>query len=85
MLVNVKLKLFADLMRYLPPHARRQSVSVGMPDGATLYDLLQRFHIPREETHLVICNGLFIPPAERGKYRLREQDIIALWPPVAGG
>ncbi len=84
-MVQIEFKLFADLMRYLPPEARQQSVRVEMADGATVHDLMDRFGVPREQAHLVVCNGLFIPPSQRDTYRLRDRDVIALWPPVAGG
>jgi sulfur carrier protein ThiS len=83
--VSIEFKLFADLMKYLPANARQQSVKLDMPEGATVYDLMDRFCVPREQAHLVICNGIFIPPSQRETYRLQDQDVIALWPPVAGG
>jgi len=83
--VQIEFKLFADLMRYLPAAARQQSVQVEMVDGSTVYDLMDRFGVPREQAHLVVCNGLFIPPSQRDTYRLKDRDVIALWPPVAGG
>jgi sulfur carrier protein ThiS len=83
--VSVEFKLYADLMRYLPAAAKQQSVRVEMPAGSSIYDLMERFQVPREEAHLVICNGLFIPPSQRATYLLQEHDVIALWPPVAGG
>lgn len=84
-MVNVEFKLFADLMRYLPANARQQSVRVEMPEGSTIYQLMERFQVPREQAHLVVCNGLFVPPSQRDSYQLQDQDVIALWPPVAGG
>ena len=84
-MVNVEFKLYADLMRYLPANARQQSVRVEMAEGTTLYDLMDRFQVPREQAHLVICNGLFIPPSQRETYQLQDHDVVALWPPVAGG
>lgn len=84
-MVNVEFKLYADLMRYLPANARQQSVRVEMAEGTTLYDLMDRFQVPRDQAHLVICNGLFIPPSQRETYQLQDHDVVALWPPVAGG
>jgi sulfur carrier protein ThiS len=83
--IRVDFKLYADLMHYLPPNAKQQSISVEMPEGSTIYDLMERFQVPREQAHLVICNGLFIPSSQRGTYQLQARDVIALWPPVAGG
>ena len=84
-MIRVEFKLFADLMRYLPADARQQSVRVEMPEGATLDALMQRYQVPPAQAHLVICNGIFIPPSERERYCLQDGDVIALWPPVAGG
>ncbi|MEW8029043.1 MAG: MoaD/ThiS family protein [Candidatus Thiodiazotropha sp.] len=83
--MNVEFKLYASLMTYLPPGATDHSVSVKLSDGATLFDLMDRYQVPREQAHLVVCNGLFVPPSQRETYRLRDGDVIALWPPVAGG
>lgn len=84
-MINVEFKLFADLMRYLPPSANQQSVMVEMPEGSSIYHLMDKYQVPREQAHLVICNGLFIPPSQRESYQLQDRDVIALWPPVAGG
>jgi thiamine biosynthesis protein ThiS len=83
--VQVEFKLYASLMAYLPVEAKDNAVSVKVTDGATLFDLMDRYQVPREQAHLVVCNGLFIPPSQRESHRLRDGDVVALWPPVAGG
>jgi sulfur carrier protein ThiS len=35
--------------------------------------------------HLVLVNGEFVPPAERSGRMLAEGDVLAIWPPIAGG
>ena len=84
-MVHVEFKLFASLVEYLPANARGHSVDVDLPEGTTIYDLMDRFHVPREQAHLVVRNGIFVHFAERDSYKLQEGDVIALWPPVAGG
>jgi thiamine biosynthesis protein ThiS len=83
--VQVEFKLYAGLMAYLPPGATDHAVSVKIAEGTTLFDLMDRYHVPRGQAHLVVCNGLFVPPSQRETYRLRDGDVVALWPPVAGG
>jgi thiamine biosynthesis protein ThiS len=83
--VQVEFKLYAGLMAYLPPGAIDHAVSVKITEGTTLFDLMDRYHVPREQAHLVVCNGLFVPPSQRETYRLKDGDVVALWPPVAGG
>ena len=35
--------------------------------------------------HLVLVNGVYVPPAERATRTLEEGDVLAIWPPIAGG
>jgi molybdopterin converting factor small subunit len=34
---------------------------------------------------LVLLNGKYIAPEARGTTTLTEGDVLAIWPPVAGG
>ncbi|MBI1422144.1 MAG: MoaD/ThiS family protein [Gammaproteobacteria bacterium] len=72
-------------MQYLPAAARGHSVTVELPEAITIYELMDRFHVPRHQAHIVARNGVFVPFPERDTYKLQEGDVIALWPPVAGG
>ncbi|MES9993688.1 MAG: sulfur carrier protein ThiS [Candidatus Thiodiazotropha sp.] len=72
-------------MSYLPPGASDNAVSVSVTEGATIFDLMDHYKVPREQAHLVVCNGRFVPPSQRESYQLQEGDVVALWPPVAGG
>ncbi|MCB1787419.1 MAG: MoaD/ThiS family protein [Chromatiaceae bacterium] len=83
--MQVHLELYAALMRYLPPGADRHRVTVDIEPGATAHDLLDRYKVPREQAHLVLRNGVFLQPAERDGLALAEGDLVAAWPPVAGG
>jgi sulfur carrier protein ThiS len=46
---------------------------------------LAPFLLPPKLTHLVLLNGVFIPPDERATTCIGEGDTIAVWPPIAGG
>jgi molybdopterin converting factor small subunit len=35
--------------------------------------------------HLVLVNGVYVPPAERLSFTPKEGDVLAIWPPIAGG
>ncbi|MCU7853606.1 MAG: MoaD/ThiS family protein [Candidatus Thiodiazotropha sp. (ex Monitilora ramsayi)] len=84
-MVNVEFKLFASLMVYLPADAKKHSVSVKLPKKTTIFELMDKFKVPHEQAHLVVRNGEFVPPSQRNTYQLQDGDVIALWPPVAGG
>jgi len=83
--MQVQLELYASLMRYLPPGAERHRLSVEVPVGTSAQALLDRCGVPREQSHLVLRNGIFLHPEEREQTQLAEGDVIAAWPPVAGG
>ena len=83
--MQVTLKLYASLGAYLPPHAERNEAPIEVDDGTTIEALLDRYNVPRAACHLVLRNGIFQPPASRGRVKLAPGDAIAVWPPVAGG
>jgi molybdopterin converting factor small subunit len=82
--MKVTFKLFATLMKYLPPDADMHEVPLDVDDSTSAYDLLDRFQVPRELAHLVLVNGVYLQLEER-TLPLKEHDVLAIWPPVAGG
>jgi sulfur carrier protein ThiS len=84
--MHVTLKLYATLTDYLPPGARADNkVVVNVPDGSTVETLVAPFHLPPKLAHLLLINGVFIPRSERHGRRLVNGDVVAIWPPIAGG
>lgn len=81
----ITLKCFAGLKRHLPPHAKANQCSVEIESEMSVYQVIDFFQIDREEAYLVILNGVFVCPPERDSTILKENDILALWPEVAGG
>jgi sulfur carrier protein ThiS len=85
--MNVRVKLFATLSDYLPPVEERKGneVALDVPADTTVTQLIERFHLPTKLVHLVLVNGHFVPPAARARQGLTEGDVLAVWPPIAGG
>ena len=83
--MRVQLELYASLMKHLPPEAVRHRVVVEVEPGTTAHALLERYRVPFEQAHLVLRNGVFLHQEERDRALLEEGDVIAVWPPVAGG
>lgn len=83
--MKLQLKLYATLAGYLPPGAVANVAEIEMPSGATPHAVLDRFQVPRARAHLVLVNGVYVPPAQRDSTVLNEGDALAIWPPVAGG
>jgi len=84
-MARIKLKLFASLSRYLPDGAVNHTVGLEAPDGTSVGSILCRLGVPPEECHLVLINGLFVPPSQRTTATVVEGDTVSAWPPVAGG
>ena len=80
------LKLYASLIDYLPAEVRRtHRLDLDVPAGTTVGDVIAQRDLPPKMCHLVLVNGLFIPPAQRATRALEEGDELAIWPPIAGG
>jgi sulfur carrier protein ThiS len=88
--VEITLKLFATLGDYLPREFNGRTrtynqLPVDVAEAATVQAVIDQFHVPRAKAHLVLVNGVFIPPGARADYALRPGDELAVWPPIAGG
>ena len=83
--MRIRLKLFATLSQYLPAGAERNLALVDVPPGATPHQVMDLCHVPKDQAHLVVLNGVFVSPHQRNSLALSEDDSLALWPAVAGG
>jgi len=84
--MQITFKLFATLTDYLPPDARRSNVmSLEVAADATIAQIIEPFGMPDKLVHLVLVNGTFIPPEDRATKTLIDGDVLAIWPPIAGG
>ena len=84
--MRVTLKLYASLSDFLPDEAKRTNEwPMDVPEGTTVGDMIARHQLPARLVHLVLVNGHFIPPGSRAERVLAADDVLAIWPPVAGG
>lgn len=84
--MRVTLKLYATLTDYLPASARGDNlVQLDVGESATIASLIAPLGIPPRLVHLVLVNGVYVPPAERADHAFRDGDVLAIWPPIAGG
>ena len=84
--MNITFKLFASLTDFLPVAQRSANqVSLEVPAGATILQVIEPFGLPEKMVHLVLINGKYIAPADRATLPLQPGDVLAIWPPIAGG
>lgn len=84
--MKITFKLFATLTDYLPADARRSNqVELDVAPDASISQIIEPFGMPAKLVHLVLVNGRFIAPELRTSTTLNEGDVLAIWPPIAGG
>lgn len=83
--MQITFKLYASLTRHLPPEADKNIVQIEIDPDTTVHAIIDRYNVPRESAHLILINGVYIIPEDRDKPILKAGDVLAIWPPVAGG
>lgn len=84
--MQVTLKLFATLTEYLPPASRYTNLTaLELEPGTTIAQVVQAHQLPAKWVHLVLVNGVYVAPENRATHALAEGDVLAIWPPIAGG
>lgn len=84
--MKITLKLFATLTDYLPAESRYTNiVELDVAPATTIGQIIEQHSLPPKWVHLVLVNGTYIAPESRASKELVEGDVLAIWPPIAGG
>jgi molybdopterin synthase sulfur carrier subunit len=84
--MKITFKLFASLTDYLPYEARHTNIlALDVEPSASISQIIEPFGLPQKLVHLVLVNGTYIAPEKRLTHTLTEGDVLAIWPPIAGG
>ena len=79
--MQITFKLYATLTDYLPVDARRHNLMpLDVSSEATIDQIVAPFGIPPKLVHLVLVNGVFIPPEQRASRTLVEGDVLVHHP-----
>jgi len=76
----VEVRLYATLRRYTPA-SPNGVITVDVPEGSTVLDLVKTIKIDPTEIHLIMINGI---GCEFEKI-VSNCDRVGLFPPVGGG
>ena len=79
--MNLEVELFYDLVKYLPPGSKNRKCSISMEDGSTIQELVNKLGLPSEMPKIILVNGI----RPQNGIKLHEGDVIAIFPPIAGG
>jgi sulfur carrier protein ThiS len=84
--MRVTLRLFASLTDYLPADSRAgHSIHLDVDPGTTVLDVIRRQGVPEALCAIVLLDGNWVARPDRAKHALAEGQVLAIWPPVAGG
>ena len=84
--MKITFKLYAGLTDYLPAHVRTSNqLPLDLPEGTAIAAVIEPFGLPQKMVHLVLVNGVYVAPEQRFTRVLKEGDVLAIWPPIAGG
>ncbi len=84
--MKITLKLFASLAAHLPAEARAgQRIELDVDPGTTAGDVIRGQRIPEDLCAIVLIDGVWVARPDRATRALLEGEVLAIWPPVAGG
>ena len=88
--VKITFKLYAMLADYLQQEYQGEkrdgnALVLELEPGTTISDLVEQFNLPDKWVHLVLIDGAYIQPEDRPTRPLADGEVLAIWPPVAGG
>ena len=78
-MIKIKVRLYGGLQPTGTESGKK--ISVELPEGATMRNLIELLKIPRNLTFLFIVNNL----EKEIDVELKGGDIIDIFPPLAGG
>jgi len=82
--MRISVKLFSNLMEYLPAGTEGNTVALQLAEPATSACILQRLKIPAESVQVVMVNGEF-QSLEKRLEHLSDSDTVSIWPAIQGG
>ena len=84
--MKITLKLFASLAVHLPAEARSShKVDLDVDPGTTVLDAIRRQGVPEALCAIVLIDGVWVARPDRATRAMSESQVLAVWPPIAGG
>ena len=74
--MSICVKLFATLRE-----SRDKQLDIDYKKGITPKDIILKLNIELNEVAIILINGIYSPPDQK----LKDGDIVSVFPPVGGG
>ena len=82
--MTVQVRLFGEFRSHLPPGSTGGQGKVELPEGATVFTLVERLGLPYEAEEGVLAVAVNDEVTDL-KAPLSEGDVVSMFPPLAGG
>ena len=79
--MKIEVQLYATLSQYLPKGAQNRKAVMEFADGLTVGQVVEQLGIAREHPDMVLVNGVHA----QDNAPLKDGDVLAVFPPLAGG
>jgi len=79
--MRVKVKLFTQLVSYVPGAEAGVPFEVDLHKGTTLADLTNQLNLPQTEVKVILVNGR----AQPLEFQLQNNDEVGVFPLIGGG
>jgi sulfur-carrier protein len=80
-LTKVELRLFGELRGYVKGLKLGEGYTLDVEGSNTIDDLMRNLGIPSDTVKIILVNGR----SREATYTLKDNDRLALFPPIAGG
>jgi sulfur carrier protein ThiS len=79
--MQVRVRLYANLVRYYPGIKAGQPFEVELAPGSTLADLVTYLRLPPDQVKVMFINGI----ARDANTQIQPGDEIGIFSPIGGG
>ena len=84
--MEIELKLFMMFKKYGPPDQVDGRSRMTIQPGTRFIDILNTINMPIEEDKIIVINGISHKQCDAvNALEIKDGDIVAIFPPIAGG
>ncbi|MDH4248580.1 MAG: MoaD/ThiS family protein [Deltaproteobacteria bacterium] len=84
--MQITVRLFAMLRDLVPKDSPDgYSFQVEVTAETSPQNIVDKLNIPPVMAHLVMINGRHLLPEERINHRFQKDEVLSIFPPIAGG
>ena len=84
--MEIELKLFMMFKKYGPPDQVDGRSRMQVEPGTRFIDILNTISMPVEEDKIIVINGISHKQCDAvNELEIKDGDIVAIFPPIAGG